>query len=868
MFDIKNESDNNSVRIIFPDNLPISSEIETIRTLINNNQLVIICGETGSGKTTQLPKLLLQMGFATNDKIIGHTQPRKVAAKSLAHRIAYELNNEDLVGYKIRFQNKTKATTAIKLMTDGILLQEIQKDRLLWQYSALIIDEAHERSLNIDFILGYLKTILPKRKDLKIIITSATIENEKFSKFFNQAPIINVAGLTYPVDIIYQPIGKIDKCDEEDNTNNSKKTNDDYDFNFTVYKAISSCLNIELGNVLVFLPGEREIKDVIFYLKKTELSHYQILPLFSRQNENEQNLIFKEDNFVKIIVTTNVAETSLTIHGVKYVIDSGLARVNRYNQRYKIEQLLVEKISKASAKQRAGRAGRTSHGMCVRLYAEEDFNTRKPFSDPEILRSNLANVILKLITFRLGDPYQFPFLDRPQDKTINDGYKNLFILKAITEDSKHVTHVGRLLAQIPIDVNLARMLIASALEFNVLHETLIIVSFLAISDPREYPFEYQNLAQERHKLWLNKESEFMTIINIWIWYMHKLHHKKSKNKFLEDCRYQFISALRLRQWHELYGQLKEIMHNLGYKENPLSLDDNFNNLHNVAIANTNNTMGETHRKAIKNEGSLIEDTLSKRILSKDTLSKGTYNYQSIHMALLTGLLNNVGQKSLEEPFYNGTNGKKFYLHPASQINATSWICAANIIETTKLYARICAKIDPNWLNTIAKHIIKYNYANERYSQDQGAVVVSQLHLLFGLNIFTKQVPFSNINPDLARELFIKHALVNYEVKKKYHFILHNQQVINTLEELEHKVRISLLAIDDELYNYYDNHLPHNICDLRTLEYWLKDKNNEAKLMIPEEDFIDLFLKENNHLVLYPNSLISGSEKIELQYVFN
>ncbi|MFN7094351.1 MAG: ATP-dependent RNA helicase HrpA, partial [Burkholderiales bacterium] len=625
-------------QVSYPANLPVSQEIEQIKAQVLNHQVVIICGETGSGKTTQLPKMLFELGLA-NYATIGHTQPRKVAAKSLAKRIGEELTNPDLVGYKVRFQNKTKPNTSIKLMTDGILLQEIQTDKYLFQYSAIIIDEAHERSLNIDFILGYLKTILPKRPDLKLIITSATIENTKLAKFFDQAPIINVAGKTYPVDIIYQPI--------ETEANN---------LNQAIYTAIKSCLSIEHGNILVFLPGEREIKDCISFLRKSTVGQYQLLALFSRQNEAEQAMVFKEDKRLKIIVTTNVAETSLTIPGIRFVIDSGLARLKRYNSRNKVEQLQIEKISQASSKQRAGRAGRVSHGMCIRLFAEDDFKLRPEFTDPEILRSNLANVILKLINFKLGDPLHFPFLDQPDDKAFTDGYRTLYQLGALT-DKNLITPSGRQIAQIAVDANLAKMLLAAGSQFNCLKEILIIVAFLAIAEPREYPLEWQQQAKEKHQLWANKQSDFMAILNLWHWYHNELAHKKSKKKLLDKCREQFVSLMRLREWHELYGQLKESLHNLNYKE-----------------------------------------------------SGSPASYQQIHQALLIGLLNNIGQKDLVEGFYLGTNNKKFFLHPNSFIDKPKWLCSAQLTQTTRLYARTNAYIEPQWLIPLTAHLVKYTYS--------------------------------------------------------------------------------------------------------------------------------------------------------------
>lgn len=800
----------------YPQNLPVTHEIANIKALVKNHPVVIVCGETGSGKTTQLPKMLYEMGYSLTAKI-GHTQPRKVAAKSIARRIGEELNNHDIVGYKVRFNDRTKTTTAIKLMTDGILLQEIQTDKLLKQYSALIIDEAHERSLNIDFILGYLKNILPKRPDLKVIITSATIDNDKLSKFFNNAPVVNVEGKTYPVDIIYQPLN----ADEEETL----------DLNQAIFRAIESCLNIERGNVLVFLPGEREIKDCISSLRKTTLRNCQLLPFFSRQNELEQNLVFNDDGNLKVIVTTNVAETSLTIPGIKYVIDSGVARVKRYNSRYKVEQLQIEKIAKSSCKQRAGRAGRLSHGLCVRLYSESDFNTRDLFSDPEILRSNLANVILRLLSFRLGNPQTFPFLDKPDEKSFNDGFKTLFQLQAINEKNE-ITDIGKKISLIPVDVNLARILFSSIHEFNTVDDIVVIVSFLAISDPREYPLEQQEKARQAHQIWVDKKSDFITVLNLWRWYQNELQHKKSRKKMLEDMHKHFVSALRMREWHELHGQLKEVIHNLG-------------------------TIRETDSKDGKS-GVLPQN-----------FNIDDYKYKELHQTILTGLINNVGQKDLVENVYLGTNSKKFYIHPSSAVDKAKWVCSANLTQTTKLYARINAQILPEYLLPITKHLVKYTYSEERWEKNRGEAVATQFTLLYGLLINRKSVAFSKINPVLAREIFIKQGVVNNELGKKYNFVIHNEKVINQIEKLEDKIRSAFIIFEDELFKFYNEVIPLDICDVRNFDLWLKQQNdNEDKLKLEQNKFMAAFTQVMDNIELYPDFILNGVDKIKLKYIFN
>ena len=789
--------------------MPVSREIDAIRQLISKNQVVIVCGETGSGKTTQLPKLLYEMGYS-KDALIGHTQPRKVAARTITHRINQEIREAnnikdqsnstfDIVGYKVRFHDKTYGHTAIKLMTDGILLQEISSDRLLSKYKAIIIDEAHERSLNIDFILGYLKAILNKRPDLKIIITSATIDNQKLSKYFNNAHVISVEGKTYPVDIIYQELG------EENN------------LNATIYQAIESCYALDSGNVLVFLPGEREIKDCISYLGKTNLRRNEILPLFSRQNEAEQNLVFNENGKQKIIVTTNVAETSLTIPGVRFVIDSGLARVKRYNVRNRVEQLQVEPISKASSKQRAGRAGRTSHGMCIRLFSEQDFNLRPEYTDPEIVRSNLANVILRLIGLKLGDPLTYPFLDLPQNTAYNDGFKTLFQLRALNDDNQ-ITDIGRLLVKIPIDVNLAKILLSGAREFNCLAEALIIVSFLSISDPREVPLEHQQLARERQQIWANKKSDLVVILNLWNWYHTELENKKSTKKLIEKCYYQFLSYSRMREWHELYSQLKDVTGSLGYTDT--------------------------------------------KVLNVNT----DESYQRLHQALLCGFLNNIGQKDSVEDFYIGTNAKRILIHPSSQITKPKWMVSSSLNQTTKLYARINAYIESQWLLPMTTHLVKYNYSNETWDKKRGEVVAYE-HVIFGgLTIAKKKVAFSKINSVLAREIFIKQGIVLNELGKNYKFINNNQSVIEGLEELEDKLRLSFIIIEDELFDFYNQFIPNDICDIRSFDVWCKI--NELKLFINKDELVKKLIADDSHMTLYPDYMMVNNNKLKLQYVFN
>ncbi|MEN9946424.1 MAG: ATP-dependent helicase HrpA [Pseudomonadota bacterium] len=789
-----------NLTISYPNNLPVAQALTEIEQLIKDNQIVIVCGETGSGKTTQLPKLLLAMGYGITG-LIGHTQPRRIAAHSLTRRIAEELNCDNnlhnLVACKMRFHDRTSPSTALKLMTDGVLLQEIRHDRLLLRYSALIIDEVHERSLNIDFLLGYLRQLMVKRPDLKIIITSATMENDKLAKFFANAPIINVSGKTYPVDIIYQPLS----TDEELNLNQQ------------IYQAISSALSVEQGNGLVFLPGEREIKYCLQYLRKTELRRYNLLALFSRQNNEEQSKIFANDGQLKIILATNIAETSLTIPNIKFVIDSGLARVKRYSLRNRVEQLQIEPISQASCAQRSGRAGRQSHGLSIRLFSEQDFLLRPQFTQPEILRSNLANVILRLLDLELGDPTQFNFLDQPETKAFNDGLRTLFQLGAIDQQQK-ITGLGRKLSRLPIDVQLARIIIAGAEQFACLHEVLIICSFLAIQDPRDTPLEHQQLAKERHSIWQDKKSEFNQILNLWTWYHQQLEHKKSNKKLQEICHKQFVSLVRLKEWHELHRQLKESIACFNYRENSQAA-----------------------------------------------------NYTNLHSALLTGFILNIGQRDLVENYYLSTNARKFYLHPSSIVDSAKWMVSANLVDTSRLYARINAQIEPDWLNQIAQHLYKYTYTNQHWDKKRGEVIATKSSLLYGLLISQSKVSYAQIDQVLARDIFIKQALVAMDLPSNYKFIQHNQQVVYQLTKLEDKLRTSLAIIDDELYNFYRQNLPDNVCDNVSLTQFI----NQSPPNVLKLNLADLIQRLNNSiedLSLFPDHILNNGEQIRLHYVFD
>jgi ATP-dependent helicase HrpA len=618
----------------FADDLPVNGRRDEIAALIEKHQVVIVCGETGSGKTTQLPKILLELGRGACG-LIGHTQPRRLAARSVAARLAQELKTRvgDGVGVKVRFQDTTRAESFIKLMTDGILLAETQSDRFLSQYDTIIIDEAHERSLNIDFLLGFLKQLLPKRPDLKVIVTSATIDAERFSQHFSGAPVIEVSGRLYPVEMRYRPVAVPDDDDEE---------RDLFD---AIVDACDELARLGQGDVLVFLPGEREIREAAEALRKHHPLHTEILPLFARLSAAEQERIFAPHTGRRIVLSTNVAETSLTVPGIRYVVDAGLARVKRYSYRNKVEQLQVEKISRASANQRAGRCGRVAAGVCVRLYDEADFNQRAPFTDPEILRSSLAGVILRMKALNLGKVEDFPFLERPQPKAIADGYALLQELGALDE-ANELTAIGREISRLPIDPRVARMIVA-ARQYGCVPEMLIIASALSVQDPRERPQEKQQAADQAHARFLKPEdgneegpkSEFLGWLRLWRWYFERVEHKKSNRKLAEELRASFLSPLRMREWKELHGQIASMVGELGWK-------------------------------------------------IPDEAGRKPADYASIHKALLAGLLGNVGCRNEETGQYLGARGIRYLVHPSSplQKKAGKWIVCAELTETTRLYA--------------------------------------------------------------------------------------------------------------------------------------------------------------------------------------
>jgi ATP-dependent helicase HrpA len=760
--------------ITYDETLPINVRRAEIAEAIRKHQVVVICGETGSGKTTQLPKICLELGRGLNG-LIGHTQPRRIAARATATRIAQELKSElgQHVGFKIRFTDKSTSSSYIKLMTDGILLAETQTDPLLRQYDTILIDEAHERSLNIDFLLGYLKSVLARRRDLKVIVTSATLDAERFSKHFNNAPVIEVSGRLYPIETRYRPF------DERK----------DADLNDAIVDAVSEAHRTGPGDVLVFLPGEREIREAAETLRKHHPPGLEVLPLFARQTAVEQARVFSSHQGRRVILATNVAETSLTVPGIRYVVDSGVARVKRYSHRNKVEQLQVEPIARAAANQRAGRCGRVSAGVCFRLYAEDDFNKRLPYTEPEILRSSLAGVILRMKSLHLGDVEDFPFLEAPLPRMITDGYQLLAELGAIDETTKELTKVGVELAKLPLDPKIGRMILA-AREHNCLKEVLIVAAALGTQDPRDRPQEQAAAADQAHSKWKDEKSEFLSYLKLWAAGDEIWKHETS-NKQRQWCRQNFISWLRLREWRDVHGQLMTLCHEHGWKENQLPA-----------------------------------------------------SYEAIHKALLTGLLGHIGLISEEDKNYLGARGIRFYIHPGSSLQkkAGRWMVAAEIVETSRLFARCVAKIEPEWLEQVGGHLIRKHVYEPHWEKGPGQVVAWERVTLHGLMLHAKRrVHYGPMDPKLAREIFIRAALVEGQIGedwvKKWRFFQHNQKLKAEIQKLEHKSRRPDVLVDDELvFAFFGAIVPDGITTLVAFENWRREaERDNPKLLCLEKD---------------------------------
>ena len=775
----------------FDNTLPVHEKLDEIKKAIAENQVTIICGETGSGKTTQLPKICLELGRGAAG-LIGHTQPRRLAARSVAERIAEELKSEigSAVGYKVRFTDHTSRDACVKLMTDGILLAETQTDRYLTAYDTIIIDEAHERSLNIDFLLGYLKQLLPRRPDLKVIITSATIDAERFSQHFNGAPVLEVSGRTYPVEILYRPLTSKDEDDAE------------VELTDAIVDAADELARYGEGDILVFLPGEREIREAAEALRKSTLRRNdEILPLFARLSHAEQHKIFHPTGAKRrIVLATNVAETSLTVPGIKYVIDTGLARVKRYSARAKVEQLHVEKISQAAARQRSGRCGRVSAGVCIRLFSEEDFNSRPEFTDPEIVRSNLAAVILRMASLNLGDVAAFPFLEMPDSRYINDGFQVLLELGAVNEHNG-LTKLGEQMARLPIDPKIARILLA-AKKHDCMAEILVIASALSIQDPRERPLEARDAAAKAHERFTDKQSDFLAYLNIWDSFQRERDKGLSNKQLVQWCRQYFLSHLRMREWRELHHQLAQTAIEMGLTTKEAA----FRQPPSQEQLRPSESQGDQDLAA-----KLKQKQLDKKQHRAQIRAAKEAGYEQIHRALLTGLIANVGMKSPDGNDYTGARGSRFHLFPASALFKAKpkWVMAAELVETTRLYARDVAVIQPEWIEQEAPHLVRHHYFEPHWEQKRGEVVASERVTLYGLTVLPRRpVSYGKVAPEEAREIFIRGALVAQESNLQTAFFAHNKKLIKEITELEHKSRKQDVLVDDEaLFAFYNERLP-------------------------------------------------------------
>jgi ATP-dependent helicase HrpA len=819
--------------IEFPADLPVVQKREDLARAIADNQVVIVCGETGSGKTTQLPKICLTLGRGVLG-VIGHTQPRRVAARTVASRIAFELKTElgGAVGYKVRFHDKVGPDTSVKLMTDGILLAEIHSDPLLKHYDTLIIDEAHERSLNIDFLLGYLKQLLPRRPDLKLIITSATLDADRFSKHFG-ALVVEVSGRSYPVETRYRPLQVSDEGEAQD-----------------VPQAVSSALD-ELaagglhGDVLVFLPGEREIRDTAEVLRKHHPKGIEVLPLFARLSAAEQDRVFKTGEQRRVVLATNVAETSLTVPNIGYVIDCGLARMNRYSIRQKVEQLHIEKISRAAANQRAGRCGRVMSGVCVRLYDETDFLQRVEFTDPEIFRVSLATVILRMSALELGEISEFPFIEPPTPRMIADGYQLLAELGAIDE-ARQLTKLGHELAKLPLDPKIARLLLAGR-QYLCLTEILIIASALSVQDPRERPQDRQEAADAAHKRFADERSDFLAYLKIWAWFEQALAEKKSNRLMAEECHRNFLSPLRLREWRELHQQLHAQVAEMGMRTSPRPLAG--------ALKAGDPLSGKPDAESSQGQG-----------------ERGA-SYEQIHKALLCGLLGNIGMKNVESNEYLGARGIKFIIAPNSVLakKGTKWVMAGELVETHRLYARGAARIEPEWLEETGAHLIKRHYFDPHWEKKAAQVVAYERSTLHGLLLNAKKrVHYGPMNVPESREVFIRQALVGGEFETRAPFFAHNHKLIADIEALEHKARRPDVLVDDELiFAFYDSRIPGDIHNGAAFEHWRKEaERSDAKLLYLKKD--DLMRHEAAGITTdqFPPQLKIDSVSFALSYNFS
>ncbi len=843
--------------------LPIAAKRDEIKAAIAGHQVVVIAGETGSGKTTQLPKICLELGRGIHG-LIGHTQPRRLAARSVATRVAEEIGTPlgELVGYQVRFEDQSNERSLIKLMTDGILLAETQHDRFLDKYDTLIVDEAHERSLNIDFLLGYLKTLLARRPDLKLIITSATIDLERFSKHFNNAPIVEVSGRTYPVETWYRPLTA--EQDEE-----GERLLDDLSVDQAILASLDEIAAFERsagkrpGDVLVFLPGEREIRDCAEVLRKANLRFTEVLPLYARLTPAEQQKIFQPMPGRKIVLATNVAETSLTVPGIRYVIDSGTARISRYSYRAKVQRLPIEAVSQASANQRKGRCGRVEPGICVRLYSEEDFLGRPAFTDPEILRTNLAAVILQMLHLRLGEIEAFPFIEPPDGKAISDGFNLLQELSAVSRDGQ-LTPLGRQLARLPVDPRLGRMILEGAKQGS-LEEVLIIASSLSVQDPRERPADRQQAADQAHAQWKDVDSDFAALVNLWRGFEEQ-RLALGSSALRSWCRKNFLNYLRLREWRDAHRQLLLIARELRLSDGNHARGGS--GLGRDAGAQTANTAAG---KSVRQPGPGVGPGSHKEQKPLDQAQQRSVDYAKVHKAILAGLLSQIGQKT-EDGDYLGARQRRFWIHPSSGLGRKrpNWIMTAELVETSKLFARMVAKIEPDWIEPLAPHLIKKNHLEPHWEKKRGQVVAYEQISLYGLIVVGRRpVHYGPIDPVASRELFIREGLVGGEINSRARCLTANRQLLEQLDELEAKARRrDILADEETLFAYYEARLPAHIHQAATFDSWYKSESakDPQLLIMRQEDVLARDAKEIT-AAQYPDSLRLGELSLPLSYHF-
>ncbi|MFF7265930.1 ATP-dependent RNA helicase HrpA [Streptomyces sp. NPDC008159] len=800
--------------VTYPEQLPVSQKKDEIAAAIRDHQVVIVAGETGSGKTTQIPKICMELGRGVRG-MIGHTQPRRIAARTVAERVAEELDTPlgEAVGWKVRFTDQVNQdATFVKLMTDGILLAEIQTDRELRAYDTIIIDEAHERSLNIDFLLGYLAQLLPKRPDLKVVITSATIDPERFSRHFGDAPIVEVSGRTYPVEVRYRPLLEEDSDDA------------DRDQITAICDAVEELQGEGKGDILVFLSGEREIRDTADALIKKNYRFTEVLPLYARLSHAEQHRVFQPHTGRRIVLATNVAETSLTVPGIKYVIDPGFARISRYSHRTKVQRLPIEPISQASANQRKGRCGRTSDGICIRLYTEDDFDARPEFTDAEILRTNLASVILQMTAAGLGDIEKFPFIDPPDHRNIRDGVQLLQELGALDPTQKDVrkrlTTMGRKLSQLPVDPRLARMVV-EADKNGCAREVMVIAAALSIQDPRERPADKQTQADQQHARFKDESSDFLAFLNLWR-YVREQQKERGSSSFRRMCKQEYLNFLRIREWQDIYSQLRTVAKQMGIHLNE-------------------------------------EDAPE----------------QQVHVSLLAGLLSHIGMKDIKDGAKNeylGARSAKFAIFPGSALfkKPPRFVMSAELVETSRLWARVNAKIEPEWVEPLAEHLLKRTYSEPHWEKDQAAVMAYEKVTLYGVPIVAqRKVNYGRIDPEASRELFIRNALVEGDWRTHHKFFADNRKLLSEVEELEHRARRRDIVVDDDtLFDFYDQRVPEHVVSGAHFDSWWKRKRHE------QPDFLDfereMLIRESAEAVTkadYPDSWRQGQLKFRVTYQF-